>query len=136
MKLINRGWAKPGDEIAQPVGIVLGGNLRQNTEPKIKQPSPMQLEERERLVAEKAPSPQGYYRTDREGSGGLGGIETNPDHHEAEIAKHHNDWTGDTDGEAYLQWLVQGIGRDPTADLRRQRIIIFNNGSLEAEVLV
>jgi hypothetical protein len=48
MKLINRGWAKPGDEIAQPVGIVLGGNLRQNTEPKIKQPSPMQLEERSR----------------------------------------------------------------------------------------
>jgi hypothetical protein len=51
-KLINRGWARPGDEIAQPVGIVLGGNLRQNTEPKIKQPSPTQLEERERLVAE------------------------------------------------------------------------------------
>jgi hypothetical protein len=52
MKLINKGWAKPGDEIPQPVSIVLGGNLRQNTEPKIKQPSPMQLEERERLVAE------------------------------------------------------------------------------------
>ena len=51
-KLINKGWSKPGDDIPQPVGIVLGSNLRQNTEPKIKQPSPTQLEERERLVAE------------------------------------------------------------------------------------
>ena len=50
-KLIHDGWSKPGDDIPQPVGIVLGGNLRQNTEPKIKQPSPMQLEESERLVA-------------------------------------------------------------------------------------
>jgi hypothetical protein len=38
-KLINQGWAKPGDEIPQPVGAVLGGNLRR-------------MEERERLVAE------------------------------------------------------------------------------------
>ena len=36
MKHIHKGWAKPGDEIAQPVGIVLGGNLRQNTESKVK----------------------------------------------------------------------------------------------------
>ena len=43
---------------------------------------------------------------------------TNPDQHEAEIAKHHNDWTRDTDGEAYLQRLVEARGGDPTADLR------------------
>jgi hypothetical protein len=36
MKHIHKGWAKLGDEIAQPVGIVLGGNLRENTEPKVK----------------------------------------------------------------------------------------------------
>ena len=85
MKHIHKGWAKPGDEIPQPIGVALGNNLRQNAEPPRpkKQPSPMQLEERARLVA------------DSEGSGGLGGIVTNPDHHEAEIAKHHNDWTGD-----------------------------------------
>jgi hypothetical protein len=34
MKHIHLGWSKPGDEIAQPVGITMGRNLRQNTEPK------------------------------------------------------------------------------------------------------
>jgi len=37
---------------------------------------------------------------------------------EAEIAKHRNDWTKDTNGEAYTQRLVQALRRDPTADLR------------------
>jgi hypothetical protein len=32
-KHIDGGWAKPGDDIPQSVGIVLGGNLRQNAEP-------------------------------------------------------------------------------------------------------
>ena len=50
MKLINRGWAKPGDEIAQPVGIVLGGNL---TPPKPEKPPSKTLsDEQRRLVAE------------------------------------------------------------------------------------
>ena len=56
MKLINRGWAKPGDEIPQPIGVVLGGNLRQNAEPlknkPDKQPLPTLSDEQERLVAE------------------------------------------------------------------------------------
>ena len=54
MKHIHTGWAKPGDEIPQPIGVALGNNLRQNAGPPRpkKQPSPMQLEERERLVAE------------------------------------------------------------------------------------
>jgi hypothetical protein len=55
-KLIYEGLAKASDEIPQPIGVVLGANLRQNAEPPKnkpdKQPSPMQLEERERLVAE------------------------------------------------------------------------------------
>jgi hypothetical protein len=32
-KLINRGWSKPGDEIPQPIFVVLGGNLRKNFKP-------------------------------------------------------------------------------------------------------
>ncbi len=32
-QLINLGWSKPGDEIPQPVGVVLGGNLRTKSEP-------------------------------------------------------------------------------------------------------
>jgi hypothetical protein len=51
-KHIREGLAKPSDEIPQPVSVVPGGNLRQNSKPKVKQPSPTQLEERERLVAE------------------------------------------------------------------------------------
>jgi hypothetical protein len=55
-KHIHEGWAKPSDVIPQPISVVLGSNLRQNAEPPknkpIKQPSPMQLEERERLVAQ------------------------------------------------------------------------------------
>ena len=51
-KHIHEGWAKPSDEIPRPVSVVLGDNLRQNSKPKVKQPSPTQLEERERLVAE------------------------------------------------------------------------------------
>jgi hypothetical protein len=39
VKHIHEGWSKSFDEIPQPVGIVLGGNLRQNSEPKIKQGS-------------------------------------------------------------------------------------------------
>jgi len=35
-KLINKGWSKPGDEIPQPIGVVLGGNLKQGSKP----PSP------------------------------------------------------------------------------------------------
>jgi hypothetical protein len=56
VKHTHKGSYKPSDVIPQPIGIVLGGNLRQNAEPlknkPAKQPSPMQLEERERLVAE------------------------------------------------------------------------------------
>ena len=37
---------------------------------------------------------------------------------EAEISKHINDWTKDSNGEAHIQRLAEGIGRDPTADLR------------------
>jgi len=33
VKLINRGWSKPGDEIPQPNFVVLGGNLRKNSKP-------------------------------------------------------------------------------------------------------
>ena len=56
-KVINKGWSKPGDEIPQPVGVVLGGNQSRNSEPQSppkpkRPPSKMQLEERERLVAE------------------------------------------------------------------------------------
>jgi hypothetical protein len=52
MKHIHKGWSKPGDP--QPIGVALGNNLRHNVEPPkpVKQPSPMELEERERLVAE------------------------------------------------------------------------------------
>jgi hypothetical protein len=51
-KHIREGLAKPSDEIPRPVSVVLGDNLRQNSKPKVKQPSPTQLEERARLVAE------------------------------------------------------------------------------------
>jgi hypothetical protein len=34
MKPIIKGWSKPGDEIPQPIGVVLGGNLRQNSKPR------------------------------------------------------------------------------------------------------
>jgi hypothetical protein len=37
-KLINRGWYKPGDEIPQPIGIVLGSNLRPASKPPSKPP--------------------------------------------------------------------------------------------------
>ena len=49
-----KGFYKESDEIPPPIGIVLGGNLRENVEPPkpVKQPSPTQFEERERLVAE------------------------------------------------------------------------------------
>jgi hypothetical protein len=49
-----KGFYKESDEIPQPIGIVLGGNLRQKAGPPRpkKQPSSMQLEERARLVAE------------------------------------------------------------------------------------
>jgi hypothetical protein len=49
-KLINKGWSKPGDDIPQPVGIVLGSNLRP-PKPE-KPPSKMLSDEQERLVAE------------------------------------------------------------------------------------
>ena len=56
MKHTYKGLSKSSDEIPQPISVVLGSNLRQNAEPPknkpIKQPSPMQLEERERLVAQ------------------------------------------------------------------------------------
>jgi hypothetical protein len=32
-KVINKGWSKPGDEIPQPISVVLGKNLRQNSKP-------------------------------------------------------------------------------------------------------
>jgi hypothetical protein len=32
-KVIDKGWSKPGDEIPQPVGVVLGGNLRPSSMP-------------------------------------------------------------------------------------------------------
>jgi len=55
-KLIYKGWLKPGDEIPQPIGVVLGGNLRQNAEPPKnkpdKQPFKPLSDEQERLVAE------------------------------------------------------------------------------------
>jgi hypothetical protein len=40
-KLIYKGWSKPGEEIPQPIGVVLGGNLRQNSKP----PSPPHKDE-------------------------------------------------------------------------------------------
>jgi hypothetical protein len=48
------GWYKPGDEIPQRIGIVLGGNLRQNAEPpKPERPASKTLsDEQKRLVAE------------------------------------------------------------------------------------
>ena len=41
-KLIIEGWSKPGDEIPQPVGIVMGRNLRK--------PEPV-LSEAEKVLA-------------------------------------------------------------------------------------
>jgi hypothetical protein len=38
MKHIHRGWLKPGEEIPQPIGVVLGGNLRQSSKPSSKLP--------------------------------------------------------------------------------------------------
>ena len=35
-KLIYKGWYKSGEEIPQPISVVLGNNLRQNSKP----PSP------------------------------------------------------------------------------------------------
>jgi hypothetical protein len=32
-KLIYKGWSKAGEEIPQPISIVLGNNLRQNSKP-------------------------------------------------------------------------------------------------------
>jgi hypothetical protein len=32
-KHIFEGWAKPGDEIPQPISVMLGGNLRLNSKP-------------------------------------------------------------------------------------------------------
>jgi hypothetical protein len=32
-KLINQGWSKRGDEIRQPIGVVLGGDLKANSKP-------------------------------------------------------------------------------------------------------
>jgi hypothetical protein len=50
------GWYKPGDEIPQAIGIVLGGNLRQNAEPSPpnpeRPPSKTLSDEQERLVGE------------------------------------------------------------------------------------
>jgi hypothetical protein len=38
MKHIHKGWSKPGDEIPQPIGVVLGGNLRQGSKPQLPPP--------------------------------------------------------------------------------------------------
>jgi hypothetical protein len=35
------GWYKPGDKIPQPIGVVLGGNLKQGSKP----PSPAPKQE-------------------------------------------------------------------------------------------
>jgi len=32
-KLIYEGWSKPGEEIPQPISVVLGSNLKQNFKP-------------------------------------------------------------------------------------------------------
>jgi hypothetical protein len=32
-KLIIKGWSKPGDEIAQPTGVIMGRNLRKPRQP-------------------------------------------------------------------------------------------------------
>ena len=32
-KHIHEGWAKPSDEIPQPISVVLGSNLRQGSKP-------------------------------------------------------------------------------------------------------
>lgn len=37
-KVIDRGWSKPSDEIAQPISIVMGKNLRQNSPKPCKPP--------------------------------------------------------------------------------------------------
>ena len=37
-KLINKGWSKPSDEIPQPIFVVLGSNLRQDSKPQSKPP--------------------------------------------------------------------------------------------------
>ena len=49
-KHIYKGWSKPGDEIPQPVGIVLGGNLRQNSRPP--PPPPKDEDKRDQKPAE------------------------------------------------------------------------------------
>ena len=41
-KVTHHGWSKPGDEIAQPVGVVMGANLRK--------PEPV-LSEAEKVLA-------------------------------------------------------------------------------------
>jgi hypothetical protein len=56
-KLIYKGLSKPSDEIPQPISVVLGSNLKPGSKPPsppkpVRQPSPTQLEERARLVAE------------------------------------------------------------------------------------
>jgi hypothetical protein len=38
MKHIHKGWWKPGDEIPQPISVVLGGNLRQGPRPPSRPP--------------------------------------------------------------------------------------------------
>jgi hypothetical protein len=35
MKHIYKGWSKPGEEIPQPISVVLGNNLRQNSKPQL-----------------------------------------------------------------------------------------------------
>ena len=38
MKHTHKGWSKPGEEIPQPISVVLGSNLRQTSKPQAPPP--------------------------------------------------------------------------------------------------
>jgi hypothetical protein len=48
-KLIYKGWSKPGEEIPQPISVVLGNNLRQGSRPT----SPTPKDEEKQSLEEK-----------------------------------------------------------------------------------
>jgi hypothetical protein len=54
-KVIDHGWSKPSDQIAQPISIVMGKNLRKNSQ----EPSKPQKAEKPQQGRQEAEKPEG-----------------------------------------------------------------------------
>ena len=64
-KHIHQGWAKPGDEIPQPIGVALGNKLRQKRRATQARKTAIQNavgRARTASRGDQTPSPYGYYR--------------------------------------------------------------------------